>query len=147
MTAAEFLSELRERGIMITAKGDRLHIDAPLGILTPDVHRLLIEKKTELLAILREETDCASNPSVMSVTALRLPGFEIPEEPGRENARSIIKPGPKQANSPKMNVMATESTATTEGPPETELVCGYHPRSAWIQRPTGGWFCSICHPL
>jgi hypothetical protein len=52
MTAIEFLSDLRSRGVQIEANGDRLVIDAPRGVLNQKVKESLTRYKAELLALL-----------------------------------------------------------------------------------------------
>ncbi|MCC7409045.1 MAG: hypothetical protein IT442_13325 [Phycisphaeraceae bacterium] len=53
MTAYALLNDLRQRGVVLTAKGDRLAYDAPRGVLTADLRALLVGLKPALLAILR----------------------------------------------------------------------------------------------
>ena len=43
MTALELLADLRRRGVMLRAEGDRLCGDAPKGILTPKDRAALAE--------------------------------------------------------------------------------------------------------
>jgi TubC N-terminal docking domain len=52
MTAAVLLTELRSRGAFVAAVGDRLHIDAPVGVLSADLRTALAVHKTELLRLL-----------------------------------------------------------------------------------------------
>lgn len=52
MTAVELLTELRTRGAMVTAMGDRLRIEAPQGSIGPDLVTELSAHKAELLAAL-----------------------------------------------------------------------------------------------
>ena|SRR5215208_3648956 len=52
MTAVELLIELRERGAIIEANGDRLRIDVPEGIVTPELREALIEHKAQVLALI-----------------------------------------------------------------------------------------------
>ncbi len=53
MTAGGWLAVLRARGILVTAVEDRLRVDAPRGILTPEVRRALVARRAEILAALR----------------------------------------------------------------------------------------------
>jgi len=54
MTAGTLLSHLRAAGAILTATGtDRLRVDAPKGVLTPDLRASLVAHKAELLATLR----------------------------------------------------------------------------------------------
>ncbi len=54
MTINEFLSHLRKLDIKIWADGDRLRLNAPKGVLTPDLQAELAERKAEILVFLRE---------------------------------------------------------------------------------------------
>lgn len=53
MNAAQLLTELKGRGVMLEAKGDRLVIDAPKGTVTPELREVLAERKAELLTLLK----------------------------------------------------------------------------------------------
>ena len=50
MSAAALLSDLRRRGVELTADGDQLRYRAPRGVLSPDVLADLRTHKRELLA-------------------------------------------------------------------------------------------------
>jgi len=52
MTAASLLSDLAGRGVVLTAEGGRLVIDAPEGVVTPDDVTALGSLKPSVLAIL-----------------------------------------------------------------------------------------------
>jgi TubC N-terminal docking domain len=52
MTAIELLTEVRQRGIHMTAQGDPLRLDAPNGAVTPELREALIARKEELLSLL-----------------------------------------------------------------------------------------------
>lgn len=49
MSAAEIIHELRQAGVIIEARGDRLHVEAPKGLLTPERREVLRAHKAELL--------------------------------------------------------------------------------------------------
>ena len=53
MTAAAFLTDLRQRGVRVWADGDRLRYSAPRGTVTDDVRRELETLKPRLLELLR----------------------------------------------------------------------------------------------
>ena len=53
MTPMELLNELTERGVILEPRGERLHVEAPRGVLTPEFRQALIEHKPEILAMLR----------------------------------------------------------------------------------------------
>jgi hypothetical protein len=52
MSAVGLLADLRQRGVILTATGDRLQIDAPVGVLTESNRAALREHKAELLMLL-----------------------------------------------------------------------------------------------
>ena len=52
MTTHELLTAAQTAGITLEARGDRLHIEAPRGSLTPELRDTLAERKAELLALL-----------------------------------------------------------------------------------------------
>lgn len=52
--AAEILSDLTRRGVRLAPNGDRLHVDAPKGLLTPELLDELRRHKAELLALLHD---------------------------------------------------------------------------------------------
>lgn len=51
MTPSELLSDLRTRGVILRAQGDRLHVEAPRGVITPALRTALASHKAELLAL------------------------------------------------------------------------------------------------
>lgn len=55
MTAASenLIRDLAQKGIRLAANGDRLHVEAKPGTVTPEVRRLLTERKADLLAALK----------------------------------------------------------------------------------------------
>jgi hypothetical protein len=52
MTASELLIELRSRGAIIEANGDRLRIDAPKGTVTTELRDALSQQKSEIILLL-----------------------------------------------------------------------------------------------
>jgi len=60
MTApTELLADLKRRGVILEAIGDRLRVDAPAGMLTPELRQALVVHKAELLELLAP----AGNPA------------------------------------------------------------------------------------
>ncbi len=53
MTAHELLATCRQAGIVLRARGDALEVDAPRGVLTPELRAALVHHKPDLLAALR----------------------------------------------------------------------------------------------
>jgi amino acid adenylation domain-containing protein len=64
----EFLSYLNSLGIQVFANGERLRINAPQGVLTPDLRTELAERKKELLAFL-----CQANLTANATPSRILP--------------------------------------------------------------------------
>lgn len=56
MNAAPLIRELRQAGIQLSATGDRLHVEAPTGTVTPELRQRIADNKTLLLAELRQPT-------------------------------------------------------------------------------------------
>jgi hypothetical protein len=52
MTGADLVAELRGRGVILSARGERLAYDAPSGVVTAEVLAALKAHKTEILATL-----------------------------------------------------------------------------------------------
>ena len=52
MKALELLTTLRAAGIELEARGDRLHVEAPLGVVTAELRDALARHKPDLLAAL-----------------------------------------------------------------------------------------------
>ena len=53
MIAEEVLAELRRRGVRVEARGEVLHVEAPRGMLSPELVQSLRQLKPELLRLLR----------------------------------------------------------------------------------------------
>jgi len=51
MSAVQLIRECRDAGIRLQARGDRLHVEAPAGSVTPQLRQRLVEYKAELLAL------------------------------------------------------------------------------------------------
>ncbi len=54
MSAAILIRSMREQGIKLSANGDRLHVEAPKGTVTAEIRDLLMTRKPDILAELRE---------------------------------------------------------------------------------------------
>ena len=52
MTAEGLLAELSTQGVQLVAQGSQLRIDAPKGVLTPELRQRLAERKDELLELI-----------------------------------------------------------------------------------------------
>ena len=50
MTAATLIAELADAGVHLSRRGDRLHVEAQTGTLTPAIRERLIANKADLLA-------------------------------------------------------------------------------------------------
>ncbi|MEP6898698.1 MAG: hypothetical protein ABI870_09220 [Rhodanobacter sp.] len=51
MSAIELSRQCRAAGIRLQARGDRLHVEAPAGSITPELRKALTEHKADLLAL------------------------------------------------------------------------------------------------
>lgn len=52
MTAADLLAEVTRVGVRLTVRGDRLHVEARAGTVTPAMRNRLADAKAELIALL-----------------------------------------------------------------------------------------------
>jgi len=50
MTLEALLSETARLGIRLEARGDRLHVEAPAGVVTPTLREALVKQKPALLS-------------------------------------------------------------------------------------------------
>ena len=55
MTVDALLEELRNRGIVLSASGERLAVDAPRGVVNPELLAALKQRKAEILTALQSE--------------------------------------------------------------------------------------------
>ncbi|MBI5018481.1 MAG: hypothetical protein HZB55_23725 [Deltaproteobacteria bacterium] len=53
MTALDLLRDLEAQGFLLEARGERLHVEAPAGTLTPELRANLTEHKPTLLRLLQ----------------------------------------------------------------------------------------------
>ncbi len=53
MTPVQFLADLTAQSVRLAAEGDRLRVDAPPDVLTPEVLETLARHKATLLTLLR----------------------------------------------------------------------------------------------
>ena len=59
MSTVEFLSYLRGLSVNVSADGDRLRINAPAGVITPEIQNELSARKTEIIHFLKEATEAS----------------------------------------------------------------------------------------
>jgi len=52
LNATALVDDLTRRGVMLSAIGDRLRVNAPRGVVTPDIRAALTEHKRALLLLL-----------------------------------------------------------------------------------------------
>jgi hypothetical protein len=52
VSALVLMRDLETSGVVLEVRGDRLHVDAPVGIVTPEMRDSLVRHKAELLAML-----------------------------------------------------------------------------------------------
>jgi hypothetical protein len=60
MTTAEFIANLRSRGIKLWPHGEKLRYSAPQGVLTAEIKSQLAERKAEILAFLKQRPSVAT---------------------------------------------------------------------------------------
>lgn len=74
MTTQELVQHLQQQDVRLAVHGDQLRVDAPRGILTPDLRRDLQERKPEVLALIRERNP-RTMPAPTEVEAMSLEQF------------------------------------------------------------------------
>ncbi|MCX7595078.1 MAG: amino acid adenylation domain-containing protein [Fischerella sp.] len=67
MDLHSLLTSLCERGVKLSANGDLLDVDAPKGVMTPELRNSLAEHKAELLALLGQNNTNASLTSLPTI--------------------------------------------------------------------------------
>jgi len=55
MTAVEVLTELERLNVKVSLNGDKLRLQAPVGVITPALKEAILEHKPELIAVLSGE--------------------------------------------------------------------------------------------
>ena len=76
MSLQPFLADLQNRKIQLWADGDRLRCKAPTGVLTTTLRDQLMERKNEILALLRTAETVAGQPR--AVVPLQSQGTRTP---------------------------------------------------------------------
>lgn len=51
MNTIKLIRHCQEVGITLQARGDRLHVEAPAGTLTPELREAIVTRKAEVLAL------------------------------------------------------------------------------------------------
>ena len=67
MTALDLLGDMRRRGVVLTAQGDRLAFDAPAGVMTAELRATLAARKAELMAFLAGKFAAAADALLATV--------------------------------------------------------------------------------
>lgn len=74
MNLHSLLTNLANQGVKLSANGNLLDIDAPKGVITPELRDSLAKYKTDLLALLHQNslnTNSSSLPIIVSAPELR----------------------------------------------------------------------------
>ena len=76
MNAQRLLVQLEHAGVILAPRGDRLHVDAPKGVITEEVRQQMVEHKPELMRLLRDAPE-ESEPRTESerVAGMKLDDF------------------------------------------------------------------------
>lgn len=85
MSLQPFLAELHSREIQLWADGDRLRCKAPTGVLTPKLRDQLLERKSEILELLRTAEAVARQQRAvvpLQPRGTRPPVFAVPGHAG-----------------------------------------------------------------
>ncbi len=73
MNARQLLAELEQAGVILAPRGDRLHVDAPKGVVSDEIRHQMVRHKPELLRLVQESTESTSKAS--QVAAMKLNDF------------------------------------------------------------------------
>jgi thioesterase domain-containing protein len=76
VTAADLLAELRKLDVHVVLDGDRLRLNAPAGVLTDEHKRDLAQRKSEVIAFLREAQQLAAQQR--AIVPLQAAGTQTP---------------------------------------------------------------------
>jgi len=63
MNAAQILSYVRQKKVVLIADGDRIKYKAPSGIMTPELAETIRTHRQEILGILTQDRESESSPS------------------------------------------------------------------------------------
>ena len=83
MTASSLLADLDTQGIRLYPEGEQLRVDAPKGLLTPELRQALTKNKADLLKALQERQGqdwggrSLEHVMVMSADAFREAGIAV----------------------------------------------------------------------
>jgi thioesterase domain-containing protein len=80
VTAAHLLAELRKLDVHVVLDGDRLRLNAPAGVLTDEHKRDLAQRKSEVIAFLREAQQLAAQQRAivpLEAAGTRTPIFAV----------------------------------------------------------------------
>lgn len=95
MTPRALIDDLRRRGVVLLAVGDRLRVNAPAGVLTPELCDLLRLRKPALLAALAEADDkgeqaSGSDAGLDKLTPAERSMFPTGSDPPEEFLRAVL---------------------------------------------------------
>lgn len=61
MNVSEFVTNLTQQGVQLWADNDKLKINSPKGVLTPQLQTYIATYKTEILSFLRKDNDISNS--------------------------------------------------------------------------------------
>ncbi len=67
MSAAALVAELRSAGVVLAVEGERLRVNAPRGVLTPEQRAAIATEKDAVMALLMAEADALALDSLDAV--------------------------------------------------------------------------------
>ena len=83
MNTADFLAHLRRLDVSVAVEQDRLNLNAPKDVLTPDLRAELSARKEDILAFLREATAGVGTSAAFSIERVPRDG-NLPLSPAQE---------------------------------------------------------------
>ena len=74
MNAQRLLAELQQSGVVLGLRGDRLHVDAPKGVVSEELRKQMLRQKPDLMRLLRTDSGMQESGDAR-VAAMRLDEF------------------------------------------------------------------------
>ncbi|MBL8796321.1 MAG: hypothetical protein JNM56_20645 [Planctomycetia bacterium] len=98
MSAADLLHELRQRGVILAADGERLRYGAAPGVLTPELRQALVDQKADIIALLQAEqavlnertATAPQRPHRRTLASMVAYDYPDPPEPSEEPVKPVV---------------------------------------------------------
>jgi hypothetical protein len=142
MSARELLDSLTASGVRLWAEGGKLKLDAPRGVVTPELKDRLAAHKPELLAALTADACPTSRFSTPEAeAALQGAGGIVDAIIARCEAEATAAP-PAHARTPRRVAKAASANGLCPGCSRTATLQFRRPRKWWCAR-CGLWLSEV----